>query len=152
MKWHEIQLAFYWGNCHCQENISDVKFTRNIGACVSRDQTAPQKEQSDQSLHSLPFNLQLLDTLLHCKAILLKCRPVKIIILGVPLFRMFIVFFICHPHYQVMQCHSGGQIQPIKLHKVTAHSVYCLPYQLFKCEKTTVHGIYDKHESNLIRK
>ena len=59
-------------NC-CYSN--DPKFSdRQVRAnSVDPDQTALE-EQSDQSLHSLPFCLHLLDTFSYGKATLFKCK------------------------------------------------------------------------------
>ena len=49
------------------------------------------KEQPDQSLHCMPFSLNLFYVLLHLKIKLFNFRTVTVI-LGVPIFRIFNLF------------------------------------------------------------
>ena len=47
------------------------------------------EEQSDQGIHCFPLPLQLLDALLHCQTKCYNFSIIKVIILGVPSFRIF---------------------------------------------------------------
>ena len=51
------------------------------------------KEQSDQGLHLLPFDLYLILKITASKPKLFHCRTVTVVILGVPIFRIFSYIF-----------------------------------------------------------